>query len=104
MKNYIYSDEEDFSEEEEEEEIEIKNQGKHKKNKKKLVNQKKSFDEDFFDMKVAISIRKSHRKKDAFSEWVNLNITHLEKLYKLSSLSCKESDFYYYIYQNTKIN
>ena len=105
MKNYIYSDEEYFSEEdEEEEELEtsIKKQSKGKKQKKNIVKNKKDiFDEDIFDAKVAKSIMKSHRKKDKFSEWVNENLFHLENIYKLSDISCKKVDFYFYIYKNT---
>ena len=104
MKNYIYSDEEDFSEEkEEEEEFEVPVQKTKTKKKKKigLKNKKYVFNEDIFDIKVAKSIRKAHTKKDKFSDWVNENLTHLKNLYNLSCLSCKEADFYFYIYENT---
>ena len=101
MKNYIYSDEEVFSEEEEES-VEIVNQQKIKKKKKKeIVKSKDCFDEDNFDKNVAKSITKIHKKKDPFSKWVNENIEDLQKLYNFSDLSCNEADFYYYIYENT---
>ena len=115
MKNYIYSDDEDFSSNEEEEEFQqVEKKEKKKPVRKQTLNKTKTdekdgfnehgFNEHLFDMKVAISISKIHRKNDnEFSLWVNENIEHLEKLYKLSDLTCKEVDFYTYIYENSEV-
>ena len=100
MKNYFYysDDEESFSEEEEYEEENIK--FTKKKEVKKEV-KKEGFDEDYFDFKVAKSMTNIHRKRDDFSNWVEENLKHLVKLYKLSNLTCSEELFYTCIYENS---
>jgi len=102
--DYFYSDEEEsFSEFEEEDYIvEEEEEFKQKIKKKIEIVKKDGFDEDYFDYQVAKSILQIHRKNDNdFSNWVNDNLKHLEALYKLSNISCEQSVFYSYVYENS---
>ena len=62
------------------------------------------FNHDAFDLKVAKSISKIHfnRKNNNFSQWVNKNHEHLQKLYILSNVNRPVEEFYTYVYKNSK--
>ena len=101
MKNFIEDDEESYDDSfsSDEEEIDFVNTNVIKKKKDK------KFDEDDFDVKVAKSIVKIHKKDNdvLFSKWVEENFTHLKNLYNLSELQIPPEVFYTYLYDNSKM-
>ena len=61
------------------------------------------FDESNFDVKVARSIVKTHKKtlENKYSNWVNKNLKHLENLYNISELNISKEKFFSFVYDNS---
>ena len=66
------------------------------------------YDKKSWDYRVAQEISKIHREafqkqiNQKFSDWVNANLEHLEKLHKLSGLKTPEETFYTFIYDHCR--
>ena len=66
---------------------------------------KKKFDKNSFDYKVAKSIVKIHRipkEKTIFSNWVDKNFKHLHNLYMMSGVTVTMEEFFNFVFDHSK--